>query len=143
METKLCSKCNQEKPVSEFWVSKRDGYNAWCIPCNGIYKKDYERRTGYHRIYQRTYSKQPYVKDRINLKKREYRQKPEVKIKNMARWYTNHEIRAGRINREPCAICGMKQAEAHHKDYYEPLLIVWLCPDCHRKAHLTQADREE
>jgi len=86
---------------------------------------------------QKEYQNRPDVKERTKLRKREYRLRPEVRIKNMARWYVNHEIRAGRISREPCALCGKEQGQAHHPDYDLPLMIVWLCDDCHREAHLT------
>ena len=148
MESKVCGKCKQEKPVSEFYKSKRDGFRSRCKTCCKDDCRDYTK-TGYYRQYQREYYKKPEVKarkhnyqnkpdvkKRINMKKIDYRQRPEVKIKNMARWYTNHEIRAGRVNREPCALCGREQGEAHHSDYNQPLLIVWLCADCHRAAHL-------
>ena len=42
----------------------------------------------------------------------------------------------GELQREPCALCGQEQGEAHHLDYNEPLLIVWLCGECHRKVHI-------
>ena len=47
------------------------------------------------------------------------------------KWLTD----GGRINREPCALCGQEQGEAHHEDYNEPLLIVWLCKQCHHQVH--------
>lgn len=131
METKVCGKCKQEKPISEFYKHKRDGYQSQCKTCRKEVQREYAK-TGYFTRYQSQYEQKPKVKKRIA----EYRKKPRVKIKNMARWYTNHEIRAGRINREPCAMCNKEQAEAHHLDYNQPLLIVWLCPDCHRKVHL-------
>lgn len=136
METKVCGKCKQEKLVSEFYKSKRDGYRSRCIPCGKEDCREYAQ-AGYSARYQRDYSKRDYVKKRLRENKVKYRQRPEVRIKNMARWYTGNQIRAGKINREPCAICGKEQGEAHHLDYNQPLAIVWLCPDCHRNAHLT------
>jgi len=135
METKICGKCKQEKPVSEFYRSTRDGYRSRCKNCSKEDYREYVRATGYHRRYQKEYEKRPEVRERINRRRRQYRQRPEVRIKNMARWYTNHQIRAGKLKREPCAFCGREQGEAHHIDYNDPLLIVWLCADCHRKIH--------
>lgn len=128
METKICGKCKKEKSVSEFYKSKRDGYRSRCKDCHRDDCKEYERTTGYYTKYQ----KKPEVRARINRNRMLYTQRIDVRIKNMARWYTNHEIRAGRLNREPCAFCGREQAQAHHNDYLEPLIIVWLCDNCHR-----------
>jgi len=34
METKTCTKCHEEKPLSDFYPSKRDGYRSHCIACS-------------------------------------------------------------------------------------------------------------
>jgi len=136
VDTKRCGKCGQVKPLSEFHKSKRDGYRSRCKLCHREDCRDYAK-TGYYNRYNREYEQRPEVKERRRVTKVAYRSRSDVRIKNMARWYTNHEIRAGRIKREPCALCGKKQAEAHHTNYNEPLLIVWLCADCHRTIHNT------
>lgn len=61
-----------------------------------------------------------------------------MEVKRISYSVFRRAIRAGRINREPCASCGKSQVEAHHEDYSQPLLIVWLCPDCHRNIHLKE-----
>lgn len=33
MKTKICSKCKQEKTISDFYTSKRDGYRSRCKDC--------------------------------------------------------------------------------------------------------------
>jgi hypothetical protein len=48
-------------------------------------------------------------------------------------------IRAGRLIRQPCELCGDSGAEAHHEDYARPLDVTWLCHVCHSKLH---ADRK-
>lgn len=45
------------------------------------------------------------------------------------------ELRAGRLNKKPCKVCGNQKSEAHHKDYTKFLDVVWLC-----KLHHVQAD---
>lgn len=32
-------------------------------------------------------------------------------------------------------ICGKEQSEAHHLDYEQPLMVMWLCSDCHTQIH--------
>ena len=137
MNTKRCGKCGQTKPVSEFFKSKnqKDGYRSRCKSCHMEDCKAYAQ-TGYYKRYNREYERKPEVRERRKLTKVEYRQRTDVRIKNMARSYTNHLIRAGKLNREPCAFCGKEQAESHHIDYTQPLIIVWLCADCHREIHI-------
>lgn len=44
MKTKVCTKCGEEKPVSEFYrnQTRADGYQTWCKSCH--YKKRKTRR---------------------------------------------------------------------------------------------------
>ena len=51
METKLCTKCGQVKPVSEFGLnkSKKDGLQSHCKECVKAYKKKhYEENKQYY-----------------------------------------------------------------------------------------------
>ncbi len=142
METKQCGKCKIEKPVCEFYKCKRDGYRSRCKSCHRLDLKLFGL-TGYWKRYQREYYQRPEVKEGIRKRKNEYRKLPRVRIKNLARYYTRHEIRAGRINREACAMCDKEQSEAHHLDYNQPLMIVWLCVDCHRAVHYKESYQGE
>ena len=61
---------------------------------------------------------------------------PEEREKRkQARSILNHHLRDNHIDRQPCEICGVEKAEAHHDDYNEPLKIRWLCFKCHRNWH--------
>lgn len=55
--------------------------------------------------------------------------------KYAARTAVSNAIRDGRMTRQPCAVCGCKETEAHHEDYSKPLDVVWLCFEDHRKLH--------
>jgi ribosomal protein S27AE len=44
-------------------------------------------------------------------------------------------IKLGWLRREPCAVCGVSSAEAHHADYAKPLMVRWLCRLHHRRHH--------
>ena len=143
MLTRKCGRCKIEKPVSEFYKSTRDGYRSRCKPCHKEDCKLYAK-TGYYQrpgVIERVkdYLSSPEVIERIKACDRawrkEWRKRPDVAVKYFARTCLNNAIRAGRINREPCAMCGKEQSQGHHSDYSQPLLIVWLCGDCHRKLH--------
>lgn len=46
MKTKVCTKCGEEKPLSEFYKSKRekDGYNYWCKSCQKEYYQENKKQ---------------------------------------------------------------------------------------------------
>ena len=56
-----------------------------------------------------------------------------------ARSAINHEIRVGRVERQPCEVCGSSWAEAHHEDYTRPLDVRWLCRPHHLAWHRERA----
>lgn len=59
---------------------------------------------------------------------------PEQKKKDICRSYTSVLIKRGKITKSPCeTIHCEEKAEAHHPDYNNPRLIIWLC----RKHHLS------
>jgi hypothetical protein len=62
---------------------------------------------------------------------------PEQKRKANCRSYTNMLIRRGKLKREGCQKCGSK-AQAHHPDYSNPRLVIWLCRTHHQIAHETK-----
>lgn len=52
-----------------------------------------------------------------------------------ARQAVNHAIQAGRLERQPCEVCGNPKAQGHHDDYSKPLQVRWLCHVHHREVH--------
>ena len=64
----------------------------------------------------------------------------EQRRKDICRSYTNVLLRRGALTRKPCLICGSEPAQAHHPDYSNPRLVVWLCAPHHR-AHHERAER--
>jgi len=152
METKICGKCKREKPITEFYPHIRDGYQSHCKECKRAESRERnkqpERKEYNKKFYQQLkkdgyfeeYQQKPEVKERKAEQQREYSRNPNLRIKYLARWYTKRMVRNGTITKEPCAICGKEQSEAHHPDYTEPLLIVWLCSDCHRNIHRAKAE---
>jgi len=129
MKTKVCSNCKKEKPVSDFYTSKRDGYRSRCKVCEREYRRE-AIKDGYYKRYFKTRGR-----EYQNQYWKEYRKLPDSRAKILVRQYTHTAIRSGKLKKEPCAVCGQEQVQIHHPDYNEPLLIVWLCPECHRKLH--------
>jgi len=80
-----------------------------------------------------------YATNRVARKRHEERY-PE---KAAARDAVQREVRAGRITRQPCEVCGIEhgtprsdgtkvRVEAHHDQYDRPLDVRWLCGEHHR-----------
>lgn len=68
-------------------------------------------------------------------KRREYdSQRDPVKVK--ARAKARYAVRAGKLLKKPCEICGDLKVQAHHEDYSKPLEVVWLCNTCHKSKHI-------
>jgi len=147
METRFCAGCNQEKPLTDFYKSSRDGFQARCKECKRVEGRERNRqpkRKAYNARFQKEltesgyfqeYQSRPEVKRRRADRAKQYSQDPKLRIRWLARWYSRRMVRNGSITQQPCAICGKEDSQMHHPDYTKPLLIVWLCADCHRKLH--------
>ena len=69
--------------------------------------------------------------------------------KSTRQWEKNHPeskrahdlvryaLRAGRLTKSACEVCGSLTAEAHHDDYSKPLDVRWLCKKHHHEHHRT------
>lgn len=58
----------------------------------------------------------------------------ESRLKDNARSYANVYKRRGKLIPEDCR-CGSTDVQMHHPDYAQPLLVVWMCRDCHLAHH--------
>jgi len=87
--------------------------------------KEQQRRPGYYNPeQQKAYGKKYYL---------------EHKEKKLAQIKLSQKIKAGKVKKEPCNICGAKKAEAHHEDYGKPLQVEWLCSKHHKGVHSARA----
>ncbi len=135
MSSKECFKCLETKPLEAFYRHPRmkDGRLNKCIECTKVDVKntrlsniekcrsyDRERANEQHRVAGRA----QYI-ERYN------EQYPD---RYAAKNAVNNAIRDGKLERQPCFICG-KKAQAHHPDYSAPLAVSWLCPPHHKQAH--------
>lgn len=59
---------------------------------------------------------------------------PEERRRANCRAYTNVLVKRGVLKREPCA-CGATKVQAHHPDYTNPRLVIWVCRPCHIRTH--------
>lgn len=145
---KTCFKCQEIKPVTEFYVHPAMGDRRLgkCKECakadvranyaaNIEQYREYERGRAMlpHRVVLRKiYEATPAGKSSIRKSNRKYSEANPVKRRavNMV----NNAVRDGRLLKQQCEQCGNK-AQAHHDDYSKPLSVRWLCPKHHHNWH--------
>ena len=146
---KTCFKCDQVKPLSEFYAHSGmlDGHLNKCKECT---RNDVRSNRAARLEYYREYDRQ-----RLHTEKREkstakykasdkYRVVQAKKLKkyrklfperSLAHSKVRHALRSGKLKRLPCEVCGDEKSQAHHHDYSKPLDVQWLCDFHHREWH--------
>lgn len=128
---KKCFKCGEIKDINLFYTHKQmiDGHLGKCIECakkdsRGIYRPEYEVER----------NKRPERK----IKRAEYVRRMRAKNpeKTRARRLVSQALKSGKLIKQPCEKCGVKDVQAHHEDYSKPLDVVWLCFKHHRERDL-------
>lgn len=131
--TKACFKCGITKPLDDFYrhAQMGDGHLNKCKDCTKAdVKANYRAHWNEIRAYEHERNQRPERK----AKKREYyRRAPAQHMR--ARQAVNNAVRDGRLQKQPCDVCGAR-AEAHHDDHSRPFDVRWLCFRHHREiAH--------
>jgi hypothetical protein len=106
-----------------------------CRVCGGMFSPHKKQGSTCNACREITYFRKREIRDRHNERIREYRKRPEIGQRMRARERVHHEIRQGRIVRQPCEVCGAPKTQAHHADYSKPLEVRWLCHEHHRELH--------
>lgn len=134
---KVCSKCCSEKTTSEFYKNPRysDGYQGVCRECQNKRMRELETSG---------------ARDEVVKRYRQSEKGRATKVKNQADYAARHPkkckvhkivgraIKAGKIERGDCMVCGAANAHAHHDDYDKPFDIKWLCHKHHVEYHQQQ-----
>ncbi len=149
---KTCFKCNEEKPLNDFYKHKAmgDGHLNKCKECN---KKDTQenrlKNLDYYLEYDRSRANNP---DRVEArqsysnteqgKEAHKRAKRKWELNNSKKRQVinqvNNAIKKGNLMKQKmCSECGKTgvRIEGHHDDYNQPLSVRWLCSECHRAWH--------
>jgi len=151
-DSKVCFKCDIDKPLAEFYKHKgmADGHLGKCKKCN---KKDViENRLkniDYYLEYDRgrannpnrvearfNYSKTDEGKLRARISKDKWAE--NNLIKRAASHLVGNAVRDGKLLKSyKCESCGEneKRIHGHHDDYAYPMTVRWLCSLCHAKWH--------
>lgn len=133
-----CSECHLD------FLNRKALANHLRHGCNGIMVLGRERRLELSRRYYRKHKSRMLVQQKEPAKR--YRQTPRGKElllangqrmikkfpeKNFARYTLRNAVRLGKIQKQPCEICGDPKVEAHHDDYNKPFEVRWLCRQHH------------
>ncbi len=135
---KRCTRCGVWRPQTRFGLDKArpDGLACQCNRCRRAYYKaheaDYKRR---NRKHYRRHAEKYKAKDGAESRT----------IVGRARRDVAHAKATGRLIAQPCEDCGnmTPRQQAHHEDYNNPLVVIWLCGPCHWKRHHPEAVAED
>lgn len=136
---KVCFKCNEAKPLTEYYrhSGMSDGHLNKCKQCT---KKDVRNNRADKREQYSDYEQLRQQSPARKAKKLIYgtQHKQRNPVKHRARWTLQQAVRRGRIEKLPCDVCGDPKSQAHHDDYSKPLDVRWLCFKHHREREHAQ-----
>jgi hypothetical protein len=136
MGTKTCRRCDEVKPISEFYVHKMmlDGHLNICKTCVKSRVKKHREENDSVREYDRwRYHNNKVRREKARVNSDKWNAKNPNGYK--AHYLVHNAIRDGRLKRMPCQICGSPKSHAHHEDYSKPFEVVWLCASHHQRYH--------
>ena len=142
----LCIICGTTGELSEFYAS----VNSRCKECHKTKVKEVRlARADYYKAYDaQRFQDDPRVKER-HKRYQTTDQGKAARRRAKAKWNAEHPDKraahvilgnAVRDNRIPkpscCSVCGVGgRIEGHHEDYSLPLVVKWLCRECHVAEH--------
>jgi hypothetical protein len=144
---KWCPACERELPHDAFSKdrSTKSGLRAYCRECSSEKAREryyanpkpvdeLERRRARARAWNHANRKRKMLNRDI------YRARwPE---RESARNAVRYALRMGRMERQPCEVCGDPKSQAHHDDYAKKLEVRWLCQTHHAEADVERRRRE-
>jgi hypothetical protein len=126
----ICKSCSTEKASTDFYV----GVGSRCKTCHKAAMKIRRLTNPAVQEYDRDRAKTLERKQHMNSVSIKWRKEhPEAYKAHNA---LNNALRDGRIQKQPCGVCGTeKNVHGHHSDYSRPLDVKWLCAKCHHRIH--------
>ena len=132
--TKSCRGCGQDKRLGAFHSdrSRPDGLRNQCKACVNRYHRELRAKKPGHYI---DYSRRYYRKHSTEIIRYEQARRASMQVRYAANNAVNNAIRDGKLERQPCEVCGKPNAHGHHEDYSKPLDVNWLCRRHHADRH--------
>jgi len=121
MKLKYCQLCKNEENllINSKYINKKGkiNYQYMCKGCTSDRARKYRTTEKGKEVYR-------------EIMKKQYQ---NHKQKVCARQALNYHVKKGRVIKpDKCECCGeIKKVDGHHEDYTKPLLIKWLCRQCH------------
>lgn len=140
---RTCLGCGRSLPLDQFGQRSNR-----CRPCVVAHTREWKAANParVREQNQRWHAAHPGYYNRwreANPSRAEKRKKRDAYPEQVrARSAINYEVRAGRIERQPCVKCGDLKTEAHHHHGYDQdhwLNVVWLCRAHHKQVHTGSA----
>ena len=135
MIIKKCYSCGENKPLEDLKKDKRcsNGRISLCKKCHNLSSREFAKN---HRDKEteRLLNWRKKNREHVNAQALRYQQTEIGKIRKSAHDKVYRAIRTGKLNKQPCEICG-ENAHAHHEDYAKPLEVNWLCRSHHAERH--------
>ena len=137
METKLCTKCGQVKPIFEFGLnkSKKDGLQCHCKECVKLYRKQhYENNKQYYKDKAKAYRQAG--RDCLI----EYKSHLICSECGESRWWLL-DFHHTNPSEKDCEVSKLIDAPNKLKKELEKCIV--LCANCHRNLHYTLFRQKE
>lgn len=132
---KACFKCGRTLPLDAFYrhPATADGHLGKCKDCT---KRDVRERSALTKLARAAYERKRGLRPERKRAAARYNRQGRARHPQhfRARGAVAHALKAGRLVRKPCEVCGNPKAEAHHPDHSRPLDVQWLCVPHHREA---------
>jgi len=126
----------------------KDGHLNKCKRCTQEdVSRNYRKNIDHYKAYERSRNQLPHrVTAKVAYQKTEQGQDAHGRAsKKYRRQHPNrayahqtlgNAIRDGRVQRQPCFICGIREnVQGHHYDYSKPLSVIWFCENHHLWLH--------
>ena len=137
---KRCFKCGEVQPLSQFYRHPRmaDGHLNKCRRCT---RRDVQENRERRLQHYPQYDRDRYQFDAVRALVTNLNGLKRDPVKRRAMRSVANELKAGRMTKGPCEVCGASKVDAHHPDYNEPFVVVWLCRKHHMQLHRVDLDR--
>lgn len=129
---KICRVCNVIQPLENFiiGVDSKWGRTNKCRSCTRIRSREnYYKNRERHLARSKAYENSERGKAAKRRAERNHTAKYPEKAK--AHWAIKRALKAGRLQKQPCEVCGALKTEGHHPDHTKPLVVQWLCKTHH------------
>lgn len=133
---KTCKGCGLPKASTDFYAqrSMADGLAADCKTCyKARVRANRIKKIDHYRAYDAKRAKRPERAKAAAEISKVWRQQDSRRMASHNA--VTRAVRAGKLERKPCARCGAVKSYAHHESYDRKLDVVWLCQPCHKQRH--------